>query len=134
MGEAKRVGRSALLLALAPLAAIAQQGQGEASKFALSEAQRVEVLRGPFSSLYGNAAGGVIVLETQDGPEIPTGEASVSYGSYNSWRAGLKIGGTWGGLNAMGDLSRFETQGYREHSAATRDQANLKFKFALQEG
>jgi iron complex outermembrane receptor protein len=37
-------------------------------------------------------------------------------------------------MNAIGDLSRFETQGYRDHSAATRDQANAKFKFALQEG
>jgi len=109
-------------------------GQGQASNFTLSSASRIEVLRGPFSSLYGNASGGVIVLDTQDGPEVPTAEASASYGSYNTWRAGLRYGGTWGGMNAIGDLSRFETQGYRDHSAATRDQANAKFKFALQEG
>src|ERR687896_858838 len=43
-------------------------GQGQAATFALGSAQRIEVLRGPFSSLYGNAAGGVIVVETEDGP------------------------------------------------------------------
>jgi len=109
-------------------------GQGQASNFTLSSAERIEVLRGPFSSLYGNASGGVIVLETQDGPEIPAGELSASYGSYNTWRTGLRYGGTWGSLNAIGDLSRFETQGYRDHSAATRDQANVKLKTQIQEG
>src|SRR6185437_2471435 len=35
-------------------------GQGETDPFDLAAAQRIEVLRGPFSVLYGNAAGGVI--------------------------------------------------------------------------
>ena len=47
-------------------------GQGQAATFALGSAERIEVLRGPFSSLYGNAAGGVIVVETEDPPKAPT--------------------------------------------------------------
>src|SRR6266436_7537589 len=43
-------------------------GQGQAANFALGSAERIEVLRGPFSALYGNASGGVIVLDTMDGP------------------------------------------------------------------
>ncbi|MGV3627272.1 MAG: TonB-dependent receptor plug domain-containing protein, partial [Betaproteobacteria bacterium] len=39
-------------------------GQGQAASFNLSSAQRIEVLRGPFSSLYGNAAGGVVQIFT----------------------------------------------------------------------
>src|SRR6185437_2309289 len=35
-------------------------GQGQVSHFNLDSAERVEVLRGPFSVLYGNAAGGVV--------------------------------------------------------------------------
>src|ERR671919_3142438 len=46
-------------------------GQGQASTFSLSSAERIEVLRGPFSSLYGNAAGGVILVETEDPPRDP---------------------------------------------------------------
>src|SRR6185369_3152887 len=34
-------------------------GQGQVSHFDFDVAERVEVLRGPFSVLYGNAAGGV---------------------------------------------------------------------------
>src|SRR5687768_10710756 len=68
-------------------------GQGQAATFSLGSAERVEVLRGPFSALYGNASGGVIAVETQDGPEKPGGEASLLLGSYRTWRGGLKVGG-----------------------------------------
>src|SRR4051812_49357381 len=84
-------------------------GQGQAATFALGSAERIEVLRGPFSTLYGNAAGGVIVVDTMDGPEEPTGEVDFYGGSYNTWRTGLKVGGQWGAVNAIGDLSRFQT-------------------------
>ena len=109
-------------------------GQGQAATFALGSAQRIEVLRGPFSSLYGNASGGVIVVETQDGPTPPAAEAGLWLGSYDSWRAGLKYGGQWGRLNALGEASRFETDGYREHSAARRDHLNAKFRLDIGQG
>src|SRR5918992_4434603 len=64
-------------------------GQGQGATFALGSAERIEVLRGPFSSLYGNSAGGVIVVDTEDPPEPPAGEASLWVGSYDSWRAAL---------------------------------------------
>jgi len=106
-------------------------GQGQAATFSLSSAERIEVLRGPFSALYGNASGGVIAIETRDGPEIPTGEASLLAGSYDTWRAGLLFGGQWDALNAIGDVSRFHTNGYREHSAAVRDHLNAKLRYRL---
>jgi iron complex outermembrane receptor protein len=106
-------------------------GQGQAATFSLSSAERIEVLRGPFSALYGNASGGVIAIETRDGPEVPTGEASLLAGSYDTWRAGVLFGGQWGALNAIGDVSRFHTNGYREHSAAVRDHLNAKLRYRL---
>src|SRR5882672_10819667 len=39
-------------------------GQGQVSHFPLNAAERIEVLRGPFSALYGNSSGGVIALTT----------------------------------------------------------------------
>ena len=102
-------------------------GQGQASTFALSSAERIEVLRGPFSSLYGNAAGGVIVVETEDPPEKPTFGIDLMGGTYDTWRAGVRLGG----YNTLFDASRFESDGYRDHSAVRRDQYNLKFKYPL---
>jgi iron complex outermembrane receptor protein len=102
-------------------------GQGQASTFALGSAERIEVLRGPFSSLYGNAAGGVIVVETQDPPQVPTAGIDVMGGSYDTWRAATRLGG----YNTLFDASRFESDGYREHSAVRRDHFNLKLKYGF---
>src|SRR2546425_542205 len=104
-------------------------GQGQAANFDLGSAQRIEVLRGPFSSLYGNAAGGVISIETEDGPPIPTAEAGLILGSYGTWREAMKFGGQSGELGGIASLSHFHTEGYRQHSEANRDLANGKLKY-----
>jgi iron complex outermembrane receptor protein len=109
-------------------------GQGQSATFDLGSASRVEVLRGPFSSLYGNAAGGVINVITEDGPAVPTLEAGLYAGSYDTWRSALKFGGQWGALNAIGNLSRLSTDGYRDHSATVRDQLNAKGRITLGTG
>ena len=41
-------------------------GQGQFSQFDLGSADHIEVLRGPFSALYGNSSGGVIAIFTED--------------------------------------------------------------------
>src|SRR5436189_3750487 len=76
-------------------------GQGQAATFALGSAEHIEVLRGPFSALYGNSSGGVIALETMDAPPEPEAEADLLFGSYRTWRAGLRFGGQFGALNAL---------------------------------
>jgi iron complex outermembrane receptor protein len=101
-------------------------GQGQAATFNLDLAERIEVLRGPFSAIYGNHAGGTIALFTRDGKGRPTVEASLMGGSYNSRKADLNAQGEVDGLGYVLDASRFETGGYRDHSAATRDQAMAK--------
>src|SRR4051812_962267 len=109
-------------------------GQGQAATFALGSAESIEVLRGPFSALYGNAAGGVILGQTMDGPQEPTAEGDVFFGSYGTARTGLKFGGQYGALNGIADYSHFETDGYREHSTAQRDHLNAKLKYASSPG
>ena len=103
-------------------------GQGQASTFDLTSAERIEVLRGPFSALYGNASGGVIAVDTQDGPREPTLESDFLLGSYQTKRGALRFGGQYGDVNATGDASLFQTNGYRDHSWARREQMNAKLK------
>jgi iron complex outermembrane receptor protein len=106
-------------------------GQGQAATFNLGSADRIEVLRGPFSSMYGNAAGGVIQIFTADGPPEPTLSGGFFAGSYDTWKLGAQFGGTSDRLNYIGDVSRFQTDGYRDHSFARRDQLNAKVKYDL---
>ena len=109
-------------------------GQAQASSFNLDTAERIEVMRGPFASLYGNAAGGVVQIFTADGPPQPTLSGSLSAGSYGTWKSALQFGGDTARVNYNIGASRFHTGGYRDHSAATRDQVNSKFRLPLATG
>ena len=106
-------------------------GQGQAATFNLSSAKNIEVMRGPFASLYGNAAGGVVQIFTADGPLEPTFSLNTLYGSYDTYKLGAQYGGQHGPVNMVIDASRFETKGYRDHSSARRDHLNAKFKYDL---
>jgi iron complex outermembrane recepter protein len=111
--------------------ATSPDGQGQTSNFDLGAAERIEVMRGPFSTLYGNASGGVIQVFTEDGPPEPTLTINGAAGSYGTSRSGLKFGGQSGALNYIGGASHLETTGYRDHSAAEKDLGNAKLKVAL---
>src|SRR5436190_14515241 len=108
-------------------------GQGQAATFALDSAERIEVLRGPYSVLYGNSAGGVINVVTMEGPPEPTLYGSALAGSYGTSRIGTMYGGTWGNFNGIADFNRFDTHGYRVHSAATRDHFNTKMRVGTED-
>lgn len=105
-------------------------GQGQAATFNLDRAERLEVMRGPMSSIYGNSAGGVIQLFTRDGKGTPSVESNFSAGSYGSWKADLASDGEVGGMGYVIDVSRFATDGYRDHSSARRDQSMAKLTWA----
>ena len=104
-------------------------GQGQLSTFSLSSAERMEIMRGPFSALYGNSSGGVIQIFTRDGAGAPRASASAYSGSFGTWRADLQAEGASAGLGYLIDVSRYESQGYREHNAVRRDQLNTKLNW-----
>ncbi len=104
-------------------------GQGQAATFNLDRAERIEVMRGPLSAIYGNHAGGVIQLFTPDGKGAPSIETSLAAGSDGAWKADVSAQGEAGGVGYVLDTSRFSTDGYRKHSAATRDQSMAKLTF-----
>ncbi|MGH8162417.1 MAG: TonB-dependent receptor plug domain-containing protein, partial [Gammaproteobacteria bacterium] len=108
-------------------------GQGETDPFDLAIAQRIEVLRGPFSTLYGNAAGGVIQVFTENGPARPTVGAHLMLGSYGTRVERFQGGGTAGAFNYIANFSRFATDGYRDHSAAEREHLYTKLRYTPSE-
>ena len=107
-------------------------GQGQTSNIDIASIDHIDVLRGPFSALYGNSSGGVVNVTTQRGQQPDTVEASSYYGSYGTWRYGLKASGATGDGSQAGDVdytvssSRMITRGYRDHSGARKNLANAK--------
>jgi len=101
-------------------------GSGQVSHFNLGSAARVEVLRGPFSALYGNSSGGVIQIFTADGEGPPQLRAGLAGGSNGIGRAGINLRGGGERIGYNVDLSHFRTDGWRAHSAAERHAFNSK--------
>lgn len=106
-------------------------GQGQPALFDLDGLQRIEVLRGPLTTLYGNASGGIIQGYTGEAPFHPTLDTRTLIGSDGLWRSRLRYGGQHGDLNISANVSRLETDGYRDHSETRRDIANLRLGWDL---
>lgn len=107
-------------------------GQGQTSNIDIGSVDNIEVLRGPFSALYGNSSGGVINVTSQTGTQPPTVEASSYYGSFGTWHYGMKATGAVGDGSHAGDVdytvstNGFTTHGYRDHSGARKNLANAR--------
>nr|WP_312823461.1 TonB-dependent receptor [Acinetobacter oleivorans] len=112
-------------------------GQGQTSNIDLSSLDHVEVLTGPFSSLYGNSSGGTILTSTKEGQGKDSIELSYSGGSHDKSRAGLVLQGGAKGANEPSYVissSYFDTDGYREHSGAEKVLNNGKLSWNLDDG
>lgn len=106
-------------------------GQGQASSVALTSAGRIEVLRGPMAQLYGNAAGGVVQVFTQEDATTPTANFSASSGSFNAWKTGTKFSTSTPEYGLTVDASEFRTDGSRPQSEAKRGQLNARLRADL---
>ncbi|QIL82578.1 TonB-dependent receptor [Diaphorobacter sp. HDW4A] len=101
-------------------------GQGQISNIDLSSAERIEVLRGPYSALYGNSAGGVLNVYTERGEGAPQVDSTFALGSDGQKRIGLKAKGEANGIGYVVSASRYLTAGWRKQSAADKNLLNAR--------
>jgi iron complex outermembrane receptor protein len=106
-------------------------GQSGVDDIDLGSTDRIEVIRGPSSSLYGSASGGIISLFSEDGGGSPFLEANVGLGEYNQRKYQLKAGGSLGKLDYMLNGSHLLLDGYRDLSEVEHTMLNSKFGYAL---
>ena len=111
-------------------------GTTEPGNVDLGSVRRIEVIRGPSSVLYGNSAGGVISLFTEiDQSRRLTVRPDIQVGSNGYQRQQLRVDGhNNSGTEFMGSFSRFQSDGWREHSAAEIRQTNVVVRQALSAG
>ena len=106
-------------------------GQGQVSQFNLDSAERVEVLEGPFSALYGNSSGGVIQIFTAPGTSPGEIRADLGYGSFGTVRAGVDASDAVGPLAYNVAFTHFSVDGYRPHQSARNESFNGKLDYSL---
>ena len=106
-------------------------GQGQVDTIDLGATKQVEVIRGPSSALYGNAAGGVISVTSEDGPETPFASMRITGGEYGYQKLAVKTGGQAENINYFLSLSDSQINGYRDHSEAENTQFTGRVNFDL---
>ena len=106
-------------------------GIGQPGNIDFETVKSIEVLKGPFATMYGNGAGGVISLTTKTPPAGNEVSASFLAGSYGTTKESAQATGTVSGVGYMLNESNFNTDGYRQHSAAHKKQSTAEFTFDL---
>ena len=108
-------------------------GQGSVDAIDLGSVQQIDVIRGPFSAVYGSASGGVINIRTEDGPDTPFISGRFNLGSYDYRQGQLKAGGQAGKLNWLANFSATKLDGYRDHANYKSRLFNSKFRYDFDE-
>ena len=83
-------------------------GQAQVASIDPGSAQRIEVLRGPASSLYGNASGGVISIISEIGDAEPYVEGKIGLGELGYEKYQLKSAGTLNRVDYLINVSHQE--------------------------
>lgn len=99
----------------------AYQGNVDAGVLSFDAIERIEILRGPASALYGsNATGGVINIITRRGTKKPFTEISISGGEYNTQHYTVRHGWKIDSFDYFATLSHFLTDGYLKNSDGSK--------------
>lgn len=112
-------------------------GQGQSSNIDLNSLDHIEVLTGPFSSLYGNSSGGTILAESKEGQGKDSIQVGLNAGSHHKQQANIQLQGGSEQANQpayMISSSYFDTDGFRDHSAAQKVLNNAKLTWNLDDG
>ena len=106
-------------------------GQGQLDNLPLGLLSSVEVLRGPSASLYGNASGGVLYLNTLDQLENETIQLQSQLGAYGfqSYQLNTSLKGEK--TVALLHINRTKTDGFRQNSGFEQTLFNTKIKHRL---
>ena len=107
-------------------------GQSQVTNIELGALERVEVLRGSASALYGNGSGGVIAFTTDvRAPEPFRQTVRVEGGSAGMLKWQARTAGRTDRLAGSLSVSRFTWDGFRQHSSADVRQLNAAVDYAL---
>lgn len=95
--------------------------------------EKVEVIKGPASSVWGSSLGGIvnIITKTPATGDKPSGLVSGSYGKKNSADIRSELSGTAGGLGYYLFAGRLQTDGLRPRDSSWHNSLHSKFTYAF---
>lgn len=90
-------------------------GQSQTDIIDLGSADRIEIIRGPASALYGNSSGGVINIFSETGKENPFVEVKSIFGSYDLYKFNVKTAAQLTNTDFFINISSLDYEGFRDH-------------------
>lgn len=108
-------------------------GIGNPGSVDLGAMSSIEVMRGPFSAMYGNSSGGVIQMFTDKAPATPEVSGDILFGSFNTRRESVQATGTKNGVEYFVNYSDYNSDGFRQQSANDKRQATAKLGIKIAE-
>lgn len=99
-----------------------------------SMVKRIELLRGPSSTFWGNSSGGVLYLSTKPQVNAPLLQYRGYAGSNNTVKQELQLNASTESGRIFGYATYFDTDGYRDHSAARMFRASLGNDYFISPG
>jgi len=130
-GAQANFGIRGIQLIVDGIPATGADGQGSVDAIDLGSAERIQVIRGPSSGIYGAASGGVILIETETGHESPFVEPALTAGSYGFLQLQLKAGLSTDPHASILNGTYYELEGYREHSRTEQQRIHAKLDSQL---
>jgi len=102
------------------------------SQISLSQVERIEIVRGASSVLYGdNASGGVINIITKKGRGRPAFKLETKGGSYNTFGTLMEVSASNDKSSAWASGEYYDTKGYRQNSNLLRDDFAMRLNHAF---
>ena len=105
-------------------------GITELSDLSIDAIERIEVVRGPQSTLHGaDAIGGVVNIITKKGQGPPRGTVQVEAGTFETYREQATLSGSWKAFSYTISASHYDTRGYLKNDDATQSAAAGRFDY-----
>jgi len=110
-------------------------GHGLPDTYSISDAEKVEVTRGPASLLYGSGAmgGAINIITHRPQKEGLYGRGRVMYGSYNTQKYMANVWGKEEKIGAVASVNHDRTDGHRDNSAFNTTNGSVKIAYDLSE-
>lgn len=109
-------------------------GQSEVDSIDLAFADRIDVVRGTTSSLFGGAGGGLVSISTLAPTEARRIRLRSSFGTDRTWRHAASITGTTHDTGYVVGLAHTRTAGFRAHARARQTALLTKLERELASG
>lgn len=107
-----------------------RDGVADFNKIDLNNVEKIEVLRGPASSIYGSSAmGGVINIITKDGRSFPKTMFKTKYGLFDTREVTFAHGRDMGEFDYYFSHGTYKTDGHRKNSDYEYHNTNLKLGY-----